>query len=107
VQLWLIAFCSFSDINCKKCIVNLLRRIGEAYKVDKRQHKFVEDLMALNIPDLLAGSEDVETAFSNMMHEFIRKYGLQQVILEHVLMIVVSRYIYVKCISYQLSPFQV
>ena len=83
-------FCSFPDDNCKKCIVSLLRRIGETYKIDKKQNKFVEDLMALNVPDLLNGSEDVVTAFTDMIHEFIQKYGLQKIITEQVLTIVVS-----------------
>jgi len=84
-------FCSFSGDYCKICIVSLLKRIGDAYKADKKQHKFIEDLMALNIPDLLlAESADVEVAFVGMIHDFVQKYGLQQVIMEQVLMIVVG-----------------
>ena len=45
--------------------------------------------MALNVPDLLVASADVEVAFTNMIHGFVQKYGLQQVIMEQVLMIVV------------------
>ena len=84
-------FCSFSGDYCKICIVSLLKRIGDAYKADKKQHKFIEDLMALNIPDLLlAESADVEVAFVGMIHDFVQKYGLQQVIMEQVLMMVVG-----------------
>ena len=46
--------------------------------------------MALNVPNLLLGSAYVKSAFTDMIHEFIQKYGLQQAIVEQVLMIVVS-----------------
>jgi len=78
-----------NDDNCKHLIIGLLKRIGEAYKVDNRQNKFVEDLVALNVPDLLVGSADVEVAFIDMIHKFVQNYGLQQVIMEQVLGIVV------------------
>ena len=81
-------------MKCKHCIVGLLKRIGDSYKVDKRQNEFISDLMKLNVPKLLHVPEDddhdVEMAFTKMIHIFIRENELQEVIINQLLSIVVS-----------------
>jgi len=81
-------------MKCKHCIVELLKRIGDAYKVDKRQKKFILDLMTLNVPNLLLVPEDddrdVEMKFFKMIQTFIQENELQDVIMHQILSIVVT-----------------
>ena len=86
-------FVRFSDANCRKSIVSLIKRIGETYVTDKRQRHFVKDLMSFTVPGLLQLSTDdneVKKLFIEMIHTYIRKNGLQEVILEQILSFVVS-----------------
>ena len=89
----LLYFGRFSTITCKQCIVGLLNRAGKAYKICKNQNSFVTDLLKLNVPKLLFVPEDVsyqvEKAFSDMIQSFIQENGLQQIITEQAVVIVV------------------
>ena len=86
----------FSDAHCKKCIVGLMKRVGEAYKSGKKQHNFVIDLMMLDIPELLLvnSSKDhdpnVENLFIEMIRGFIQRNALRDVIIGQVVPIMVS-----------------
>ena len=79
---------------CKQCIIVLLKRIGDAYKVDKRQKDFILDLMKLKVPKLLLVPEDddcdVEMIFIKMIQTFIRENELKDVIMHQILSIVVT-----------------
>jgi len=87
-------FFRFSDANCRKSIVGLIKRIGDAYAADKRQDLFINDLMSFDVTGLLqlesTDDGDVKNSFIEMIRTFIRKKALQQVILEQVLSFVVS-----------------
>jgi len=89
-------FCRFSDAHCKKCIVGLLKRAGDAYKNGRKQHSFVMDLMKLDIPELLLvnASKDhdpnVENLFIEMIRGFIQRNALRDTILSQVVPIMVS-----------------
>jgi len=83
----------FSDANCRKSIVGLIKRIGDAYVADKKQDHFAKDLMSLNIPGLLqlpANDDAVKILFIEMIRTFIKKNALQEVILEQILSFIVS-----------------
>jgi len=83
----------FSDANCRKSIVGLIKRIGEAYGADKQQDHFVKDLMSFSITDLLqlsTNDDEVKNLFIEMIRTFIKRKALQEVILEQVLSFVVS-----------------
>ena len=75
-------------------MVGLLKRVGDAYKDDKKQHIFVSDLMKLNVPNLLLVPEDddrdVEMAFIKIIQTFIQENGLHEVIIDQLLSILVS-----------------
>ena len=80
------SLCRFSHANCKKCIVGLLERTGKVYKSDRRQSRFIMDLMKLDTPNLLlvhSGREDdpkVDQLFIEMVRTFIQKNGLREII---------------------------
>ena len=84
----------FSDAHCKKYIVGLMKRVGDAYKSGKKQHSFVIDLMMLDIPELLLvnSSKDpnVENMFIEMIRSFIHRNALRDVIIGQVVPIMVS-----------------
>ncbi|XP_065915635.1 uncharacterized protein [Dysidea avara] len=92
---WSLLLCEiikrFSNITCKICVVGLLKRVGDAYKDDKKQHIFVSDLMKLNVPNLLLVPEDddrdVEMAFIKIIQTFIQENGLHEVIIDQLLSI--------------------
>ena len=71
-------------MKCKHCIVELLKRIGDAYKVDKRQKIFILDLMMLDVPNLLFVPKDDD-----------RENELQDVIMHQILSIVVTLCVFV------------
>ena len=85
----------FSDAHCKKCIVSLIERIGRAYKSGKKQHKFIEDLLKLDVPDLLVVQSskevdfDVNQLFIEVVRAFIQKNALREDTLNQVPVIMV------------------
>ena len=88
----------FSHVHCKSCIVDFIERISKAYKSDKRQNTFVLDLVKLDTPNLLlvqSPKEDDSRAdllFIEVIHTFIHKNALREVILNQVPKIMVSDY---------------
>jgi len=81
-------------MKCKQCIIVLLKRIGDAYQVDKRQKTFIFDLMKLDVPKLLLVPEDddrdVEMTFIKVIQTFVRQNELQNIIMNEILLIMVS-----------------
>jgi len=92
----------FSDAHCKKCIVGLLKRGGDAYKSGRKQNNFVMDLMKLDIPELLLVKSakehepNVEYLFNEMIRGFIQRNALRDVIISQVVPIMVSN-MYLMC----------
>jgi len=92
----IILSCRFSDDHCKKCIVNLLKRVGDAYKSGRKQANFVLDLMKLDIPNLLVvespkqDDPNVEHLFIEMIHAFVQRNALRGAIMGQIATIMVS-----------------
>ena len=89
-----ILCCRFSDANCRKAIVGLLKRVGEAYALKKLQSHFLKDLITFGVPDLLKVPQDgreVKELFIDMIHTFVRKNALKEVLLGQILFFVVSK----------------
>ena len=75
-------------------MVGLLKRIGETYAAKKQQSHFVKDLVTFGVPDLLKVSQDgkeVKELFIDMIHTFVRKNALQEVLIGQILYFVVSK----------------
>lgn len=76
--------------------MNLLKRVGDAYKSGKKQGNFVLDLMKLDIPNLLVvesfkqDDPDVEQLFIDMIHVFVQRNALRDAIMGQITSIMVS-----------------
>ena len=83
--------CRFSDVHCKKCIINLLERISVVYQNNKRQNSFIKDLMQSDVPNLFSEGDDqsIQTLFVDMVCTFIQKNALKEIILGQVTTIMV------------------
>ena len=100
--------CRFSDVQCKKCIIGLLKHISEVYKNDNRRSFFIKDLMQLDVPKLFQCSEEdqsIQKLFNEMVSTFIKENALKEVILSQVIEIMVCKlgYIFISPCSISLS----
>ena len=90
---------SFSDVHCKRCIIDLMGRISEAYIEDSKQDSFIKDLMQLDVPNLFPvqspeGDDlSIQKSFVDMISTFVRKNVLKETILKQVVEIMVCTYI--------------
>ena len=75
-----------------------MKRVGDAYMVDKRQIRFFVDLVKLNVPDLLHVPEDddhdVELRFNKLIQNFVKENNLRESLLEQLLIVVVRHNVY-------------
>ena len=76
----------FPDAHCRSCIVQLMDRIGRAYK---KPDSFIMDLMNIDIPglmniDITEDDPNVEQLFVNMLRLFMQRNALNKVILYQV-----------------------
>ena len=75
-----------------------MKRISEAYEMSKRESKFINDLIYLDVSDLLLtqSNEDdqsIQKSFVDMVCNFIQRNALKDIILGEVVSIMVCIYV--------------
>lgn len=87
-------FLRFSDADCKRCIIGLIKRISKAYETGKRENDFVNDLIHLDVPNLFLtqSKEDdllIQKSIVDVICSFIQRNALKDIIMNQVISIMV------------------
>jgi len=84
--------CRFLDVDCRKSILSLIKRVGYAYETHGKQHNFVLDIMKLDVLNLfhLHLDHEIKDTLINMIQNYIQRNGLHQEIMKQAVNILVS-----------------
>ena len=83
-------------------LLTFLKSIAEHYRIEKRAHEFIMDLLQLNVPKLFAvepgeleeDAQAVAMEFTSFLYDFINRNALKPAILTQLTSIMVRTYVY-------------